>query len=346
MESNKDVLHPMGPRPAGTMRRLLICLDRSPESETCLSVAVALARSFGSELQLLHVLGHDASAGDATPPDPASWQIARTEAEQYLAQVAARLSELGLHTRTAVLEGNVAEQILCCADREDFDLIVLASHGEKGVSEWALGSTAEKVLARARSSVLVVPVERPAGQPASEAPLERILVPLDGSPQAESLLPQLGRLAREGGATLILLHVATPLQLFESRSSSSESADVLRRLEAYNEREARRYLGRIRERLSREGCTARELFERGDPRSILPSVASRERVDLIAITSHGRTGDRSCSYGDTAAHLLRSAPVPVLMFQNLPQRRSEFASAVRHRREISPLRGNLPPASP
>lgn len=343
----KDVLWPAGRPPTRAMRSVLVCLDRSPAAEEGLPVAVALARAYGSELVLLHVLEGGSPAPETAPPDAVGWLIHRTEAEEYLAGVVARLERQGVRARSAVIEGHVAEQILCFADREGVDLILLSSHGEKGVTEWSLGSTTEKVLARARTSVLIVPVERSREHLDGEPRLERVLVLLDGSPRAETVLPVLERLARERSAVLILLHVAVPPQLFETRSpAAAEDARIRSELEARNERRARDYLARTRSRLTRGGCAVHEILERGDVRALLSDVAAREGIDLIAITSHGRTGDRSRGYGDTAAHLLRSARVPVLMLQCLPQRTSEFAEAVRHRRDAAPLRGSGPLQSP
>lgn len=338
-EQQAGVLQPIGPMRSRAMRRVLVCLDRSPTSEGCLPVAVSLAKSFESILQLIHVLECD-SASRAASPDAVDWLMARTEAEEYLAKVVARLTAHDLPCRAVVMEGHVAEQILCTADREDHDLIVLTSHGEKGVTEWSLGSTTEKVLARARASVLMVPAGSLEEHPGGEASLGRILILLDGSPRAEGILPPLERLARERSSVLVLLHVATPPQLFESCPPTADDADLRCRLEARNERGARQYLVQIGARLTREGFTVQEIVEKGDPRAILPLIAAREKIDLIAMTSHGRTGDRSRCFGDTAAHMLRNAKAPILMLQNLPQQTSDFAEAVRHRREAAPLRGS------
>ena len=339
-QEEKGVLRPFDQPRAGAVRRILVCLDRSPASETCLPVAVALAKSCGSELQLLHVLESGSSTPEVPPADAVGWLVGRAEAEDYLAGVVARFSAQGLSLHTAVVAGHVAEQILCFADRDNIDLIVLSSHGEKGLTEWSLGSTTEKVLARTRASVLVVPVRRAQSRWEGEAALERILVLLDGSPRAESVLPLVQQLALQRGAKLILLHAATPPQLFEARPLTAHEVSLGRRLADHNERCAQDYLAQIRARLAREGCAAQEMVEKGDLRSFLPAVTAREKIDLIAITSHGRTGDRSCSYGDTAGHLVRHARVPILMLQSLPQRPSEFAAAVRHRRQVSPLRGS------
>lgn len=325
--------------------RILICLDCSPTSESSLPMAIALARSYGCEIQLLHVLESGSNSEEVASPNALQWLMARREAECYLGDVCARISGLGLSSRCAVLEGHVAEQVLCFADRQEIDLIVLSSHGEKGETEWSLASTTEKVLARTRTSVLLVPVQGPQVPEIDEGRIGNILLLLDGSPRAESVLPPLERLARERGATLHLLHVVSPLHLFEQCSGLDEASRLRCQLDAYNADGAHRYLEQIRTRLNREGCAVRKIVESGDLRSIVPIVAAREKVDLIAITSHGRTGDQSRCFGSTAGHLLRNTRIPVFMFQNLPQQPSQFEEAVLHRREAPPLRGRLPQES-
>ena len=135
--TEQRVLRPVDPQRSGAMRRVLICLDGSSTSEECLPVAVALAKCFDSDLELVHVLESESSTRDAAPPDAVHWLIARAEAEEYLAGITTRLSLSGLRCKPTVLEGHVAEQIRCFAERERSDLIVMSSQGEKGVTEWS-----------------------------------------------------------------------------------------------------------------------------------------------------------------------------------------------------------------
>jgi nucleotide-binding universal stress UspA family protein len=263
--------------------------------------------------------------------------LARAEAEEYLDDLAVTLEADGLPITTRVLQGHAAEQILCLADRETVDLVVLASHGEKGVTEWSLGSTAQKIVDRARTSLLVAPVARSGPQcPAGVGRLERILVPLDGSPAAESVLPVLRRLARDQNVVLGLLHVVAASEMLPIGPPSADDEELENRLRLRNERVARQYLAEVRTALVREGCSVREILEWGDLRSVLPRIAVREEIDLVAIAAHGMSSDRGSCLGATAGQLVCHAQLPTLLIQNLPQPGPEFAEAVRHRREAAP----------
>ncbi|MCP3920368.1 MAG: universal stress protein [bacterium] len=320
------------------MRRILVCLDRSPRSEKVLQHAIGLARAYGSEVTLVHVLESHLRAHEGPPSDTLEWEIARVEAAEHLNRLAADVQARGIRVETVILQGHPAEQVLCLSDRGGFDLIVLSTHGEKGVTEWGLSSTADKVVARSCASVLIVPTAWSQSHDRAECPLQRILILLDGSPRAEAVLPPLRRLASSAGSTLVLLHAVPEPEILHFDPPRPEDVELLARLHRRNERAARQYLSRVRDHLG-DGCHLEDLVEHGDLRLLLRGICERERIDLIAFTAHGKTGHRPWCYGGIAGHLVHHAERPILMIQNLPQRRSEFEEAVRHVREAEPLRG-------
>src|SRR3546814_19894949 len=82
-------------------------------------------------------------------------------------------------------------------------LIVLGRRGRKELGKSGIGGTAQKILAHAPSPILLVPVEAQA----PDQSYQRILVPLDGSRWAESVLPLAARIARAANAEILLAHV-------------------------------------------------------------------------------------------------------------------------------------------
>lgn len=84
----------------------------------------------------------------------------RQKAESYLAEVAANLRLSGLGVQTIVVEGNLGQQaadvILDYAVNNDVDLIIMSTHGRSGISRWAFGSVAEKVVRHSTVPVLTV----------------------------------------------------------------------------------------------------------------------------------------------------------------------------------------------
>src|SRR5205085_451511 len=83
----------------------------------------------------------------------------------------------------------------------------IGSHGEGGVTDWSLGSTAQQVLATARSSVYIARGPCGAAGEGKGVATKRILLPLDGSLRTESVLPVAARIASAQGAELLRAHV-------------------------------------------------------------------------------------------------------------------------------------------
>lgn len=126
--------------------------------------------------------------------------------------------------------------------------------------------------------------------------LDRILVPLDGSPRAEQALERLRPLHERAEAEVLLVRAA----------GAGQSA----------REEALAYLERTSSRLRGEGLAARPIVAEGHPAEAVLDTAERERVDLIALTSHGSSGVRRWVFGSVAGKVLRASAVPVLLFRS------------------------------
>jgi nucleotide-binding universal stress UspA family protein len=153
-------------------RTMLVPLDGSKLAESVLPHVEAVAKQRGAELLdvvLLRVYEHPVIPSDYPRAMPLSWEEhveqemvkARRESEQYLAGVEKRLKDVGLRVRSEVLAGktlwaNPADEIIDYANRNPFNLIVMTTHGRSGISRWAYGTVAEKVLLGASSPILMV----------------------------------------------------------------------------------------------------------------------------------------------------------------------------------------------
>jgi nucleotide-binding universal stress UspA family protein len=217
----------------------------------------------------------------------------------------------------SVLEGRSAEQIIHFAEAHHADLIVLSSHGEGGLTGWMLSSTAQKVIARAHGSILIVPAYSD-GTRAAEVRFARILLPLDCSPRAECILPFAAALARAHDAELILAHVVPEPELPRRMPPSPEDVALARRLTDRNRHESEQYLRNVSNDLSAQGIRVRThaVVSSRRPHTIL-ELAEREDVDLIVACAHGATGSANDRYGSTAAHLIQWSNRPIVVLQDL-----------------------------
>jgi nucleotide-binding universal stress UspA family protein len=134
-----------------------------------------------------------------------------------------------------------------------------------------------------------------------------ILVPLDGSPVAEQGLTSACRLARETGATLLLVRGV----LYFTLDPKDREAD--RRAV----REARTYLRMMQDKLEQEGFTVRTEVVPGDPITAILFAADLQAVDLISICTHGTSGLRHVLVGSVAEAVLRRSDWPILITRAL-----------------------------
>ena len=143
--------------------RILVPLDGSPVAEAVLPQAEMLAKCSDAEIVLLSVVVYPSV--DYYIPDPAMAISVHMEqqnaSKKYLWHVADELRAQGLHVRTELCEGPVAEAILDYADSTQSDLIAMSTHGRSGFGRFLLGSVAEKVVRSAKVPVLLV---RPANR--------------------------------------------------------------------------------------------------------------------------------------------------------------------------------------
>jgi nucleotide-binding universal stress UspA family protein len=295
------------------LRRVLACFDGSGLGERSLPHAVAVAGALGAPVTLLRVL--ECPTEDQPPADPLQWEIRRREAHEYMDGLAQQCDPSAVPVDSALLEGKAAEEICRWSAERDVDLTVVTTHGAGGHSTWALASTARKLLDRAPGSFLIVPSTAQSGD--RVAHYRRVLVPVDGSPQAETALPLAARIAGAQGSELIVAHVVPVPELTQIGPLEAEDIELSDRLRRRNERVASAYLDRLRARLSNEQTKMRViLLQGGDVASRLAGAVARENVDLVVLAAHGRSGRLHLPCGGVTADLITRCSVPLLVVRS------------------------------
>lgn len=144
---------------------------------------------------------------------------------------------------------------------------------------------------------------------------QRVLVPLDGSQLAESILPFAEKVAGPE-AELVLLRVVEPLSAGEVMASAGVvTPDAL----LARELDAKHYLAGVELRLKSQGLRVERRLQVGHAAEEILAVARAARADLIAMTTHGRSGLGRLLFGSVAEAVLRASPVPVLMVRMTAQ---------------------------
>lgn len=147
-----------------------------------------------------------------------------------------------------------------------------------------------------------------------------ILLPTDFSECAAHALPFAASLARTFGARLVCLHVLEPVVPAVGWTPVAEPlpvADISERLEE----SAARELPKIADSEECVGLEVEDVIAHGDAASEIVRVARERGIDLIVISSHGRTGLGRIIFGSTAEAVVRHAHCPVLVVK--PERSDE-----------------------
>ncbi|MGE0352976.1 MAG: universal stress protein [Gemmatimonadales bacterium] len=293
---------------------ILVPLDGSEFAEQALPLAERLARQTGANLHLLMVhvpIPGWYTAAEVAALSPTLEQEARQREELYLDGVASRLKrERGVPVSCSLLEGNVAAALSEYAVTIGADLVVMTTHGRSGLDRVWLGSIADKLIRRLTIPLLLV---RPDETGKGVSPLlQRILVPMDGSALAESVLEKARAVARLTGAEFILGMIVEPVPVL--LPTFPYPVEVSTESPEHRELAARRYLEKIKAQLRGEGFKVRTRVVLGDKAAKqIVEIAEEEKCDLIAIATHGAGGLDRLMFGSVTDRVVRSSQIPILV---------------------------------
>jgi len=141
--------------------KILVPLDGSELAECVFPYVEDIALKRASRVELAFVVEHYEMPfhGGVVLDEENLKQIERfaTEgAEQYMRSVKKRLFSKGIDVDTVILEGKIADILVDYANNNDFDLIVMATHGRSGLARWVVGSVADKILHCSTVPVLLI----------------------------------------------------------------------------------------------------------------------------------------------------------------------------------------------
>jgi len=218
------------------------------------------------------------------------------QATKSLEGVASTLASQGARVRTFVRKGNPAEVILDIAAEEKATLIALSTHGRSGISRWTLGSVAEKIIRASRVPVLALRSTPGTGEGmahsgAAELSLKRILVPLEASDLSEKIVAPTIELASLFGAHVALLHVCQGPEC---------AVPVPQMTHAF-------------ERFREAGVSVEPVMRMGDAAVAILEACREWKADLVAMTTHARTGLSRWMLGSVTEKVLHASTVPLLI---------------------------------
>ena len=143
-------------------KKILVPLDGSELAKKALDHVEPLAKIFNAEIVLFQVVPFIPIYGHMEMFEPTIIdEKSKQSAERYLTDLADELKKRGFKVTAGVKTGlQVAAEIIDFAKGKGVDLIVMSTHGYSGITLWALGSVARKVLTRAETPILLIHLKR------------------------------------------------------------------------------------------------------------------------------------------------------------------------------------------
>jgi nucleotide-binding universal stress UspA family protein len=201
-----------------------------------------------------------------------------------------------------VEESSAPAAVLAYADEQDVDLIVMGTHGRRGLDRFFIGSVAEEVMRLATTPVLTVHSEGSRGADH----VERILVPVDFSEHSKLSVTYARELAATYGARIDLLHVVEDVTLptvYGLDPYPLGAPEVLGRIE--------NGLMTMIEEAPGADVPIEAHVRNGHPIRDIIAFAEERDTDLIVIATHGLSGVRRLLMGSVSERIVRAAPCPV-----------------------------------
>ena len=290
-------------------RRILLPLDGSASAATALPHAARLARAFSATLVLFRVLDGDTSTEVA---DSVDWRLRKAEANRYISDIAAGEALTGIDVEVKLTEGRPADGIIAACQNLKIDLIVMTAYGSNGPSDFPFGATTHKVLAATSVSVAVVRQETVPEQ----AVYQRILVPLDGSQQAELALQVASAMATREETEILLMHVAIAPAMPRRQPLNDDERALCDRIIEANSRAARHYLAELETKMG-GGSKLRSLQETtANPVRTINRVAEQEGVDLLIMNGHDAEIGNGWSRDTVGQSLMALSRRPVMILHS------------------------------
>ncbi len=307
-------------------QRMLVPLDGSELAEVVFPYAKELAGRLDVEVILLYV-GSQALQ-EFTPMRRAYIERAaetiKVQAREVKEKAGIQPGDKPVEVRGEVAMGYPAEEILRYADEYAVDLILIATHGRSGKKRWHIGNVADKVLRTSRVPVWLARAGIPDEMAYDKWPRRTIMVPLDGSELAESVLPHVEALAKQRGSEpidVVLLRICeTPVTPSYSMPELSTAeplnlGEYMQQETARCKQAAQEYLAGIEKRLQESHIKVQSEVLVGKAADEIVDYANKHPFNIIVMTTHGRSGLSRWVYGSVADNVLQEVSSPVLLIR-------------------------------
>lgn len=275
------------------MKTILVPTNFSKESDYALKAAIEIARKTGAKIQLLHILQtafeKEYNTGKHLPADIKSQlEEAVQKVEKKLQNKINRLHESQITLEPVVKLGSIFEHISTIIAHQENDMIVMGTGGASGMMELLDGSNTERVVRLAKSLVLTIR-KKP-----ENFKLNNVVLATNFKETSAPFVGKLLRLQAIFGFKIQVLYINTPLN-YQTTFDIEKKMQIF--LEKYGLQQAETHI-----------------IDDYSPQDGIAKFAEKTGADIIAISTHGRSGLAHLLDGSIAEYIVNHAKTPVLTY--------------------------------
>jgi nucleotide-binding universal stress UspA family protein len=274
--------------------KVIVPLDGSPLAEVALPYAEEVAGKLGTRISLLTVLSSEESEEYQNHQSYIT-RIADST-RRHVSKYVDNSANKEIIVEAATRSGSPAEGILNFTSKGYPSLIIMATHGRSGISRWAVGSIADKIV-RSTSLQPIMLIRAHGSHPEVRAKriLKKALVPLDGSTESEAVIPFITEIARS-------LKMETTLLRVIPKSNHPHT-------------HVENYLRNWCERIKQDELSADYSMQTGAAAEEIIDLADNLACDLVAMSTRGQTATSLWSLGSVAQKVLLGGNTPLLLIK-------------------------------
>lgn len=295
------------------LEKILFATDFSNNAEDALQVAIMVAKTFNSEINLIYVIPEIQDFPDIL-------DIVKEAATKRLQEIQNKITEQGIQIgQISVNVGSPFDQIIQEADRLNVNVIMIGFKGMAAGDKYKLGITAERIIRKANKPVWIVK-ER------EVQPIKKILCPVDFSLPSRRALKNAIHLARNFQAELTVVTVVQPLSsLFPLTRAYDETQ------ETYMKKQQTRF-DYFLKRFNFHSVKWNKMIREGKPSADILNIAREKSIELLIMGTSGRTGLARILMGSVTEKVVREMPCSVITVK------SEHAIRLKLETEIADIK--------
>jgi len=275
-------------------KKVVVPLDGSPLAEVALPYAEEVAGRTDSEIILMTVMASDDNEEYRSSYEYLSKieDITKRQVDKYHNEQ----GHNGINVGSATRIGNAAEGILDYVDNGGLNLIIMATHGHSGISRWAVGSVADKVVrGTSRQPLLLIRAKGAHPDVRAKRILKKALVPLDGSAESEAVIPFITELALGLEMEITLLRVIPKTNHVFAVTEE--------------------YLQNWTKQLEGKNIRTRYEVKVGSPAECIIDLADELASDMVAMSTRGKAAMSIWPLGSVAQKVLLAGNTPLLLIK-------------------------------